>query len=151
MASKTTIYRRIREAKRLNCSVGDIPDNRGKHNNHPKGSSHYKWNNQMMRDHQGYVVDRVGCSHPLADSNGYVREHIMVMVSAIGRGISANEVVHHINRDRSDNRIENLQLMTSSEHNALHIKEDSRRDRTTGRLLDGREWNEIPGNEIVKE
>jgi hypothetical protein len=34
-----------------------------------------------------------------------------------------NEVVHHINHNRQDNRSENLQLMKQSEHTRLHSNE----------------------------
>ena len=34
-----------------------------------------------------------------------------------------DEVVHHINHKRNDNRIENLQLMTFKEHASLHMRE----------------------------
>jgi len=38
------------------------------------------------------------------------------MEQHVGRKLSFNEVVHHINNIRTDNRIENLQLMDRSEH-----------------------------------
>lgn len=60
-------------------------------------------------------------SHPYCDKDGYVREHRLVMEKFLGRYINKNEVVHHINHDGLDNRIENLQLMTRSEHTKLHI------------------------------
>lgn len=62
-------------------------------------------------------------SHPCAAKDGYVLEHILVMEEKIGRIISRDEVVHHINHIRDDNRIENLQLMTFKEHAALHMRE----------------------------
>jgi hypothetical protein len=61
--------------------------------------------------------------HPNAASDGYVMEHRLVMERCIGRYLCENEVVHHINYNRSDNRIENLKLMTASEHMSLHMKE----------------------------
>jgi hypothetical protein len=61
--------------------------------------------------------------HPMATKQGYVAEHRLVMEQAIGRYLEAGEVVHHINHDRGDNRIENLRLMSDSEHRAMHMRE----------------------------
>ena len=47
-------------------------------------------------------------------------EHRFVMEQHIGRSLRSGEVVHHINEDRLDNRIENLQLMTKGEHATHH-------------------------------
>lgn len=47
-------------------------------------------------------------------------EHQLVMECLIGRHLNANECVHHINFIRDDNRKENLELMTISEHMSLH-------------------------------
>ena len=62
--------------------------------------------------------------HPYANKSGKVREHTYVMCNTIGRTLRSDECVHHINRNRSDNRISNLRLMTISEHSLLHQVED---------------------------
>jgi len=47
-------------------------------------------------------------------------EQYIVMEELIGRPVKKGEVVHHKNGDRADNRVENLDLMTKSEHSSLH-------------------------------
>lgn len=50
----------------------------------------------------------------------YRSEHRTLVEQAIGRELSAKEVVHHINEDKLDNRLENLAVLTRSEHASLH-------------------------------
>jgi len=47
--------------------------------------------------------------------------HRIIMEEKIGRKLLSSEIVHHINEDKLDNRLENLQLMTRKEHNKLHF------------------------------
>lgn len=78
--------------------------------------------------------------------NGYIEitmgenkgrlEHVVVMEREIGRRLYANECVHHKDHDRANNDLENLQLMTRTEHARLHALENiNRRQRDEkGRL-----------------
>lgn len=60
--------------------------------------------------------------HPMSNSDGYIMEHVLVMEALIGRHLTEEECVHHINEKRNDNRAENLKLMTKSEHMSYHSK-----------------------------
>jgi hypothetical protein len=75
----------------------------------------------MRTESQGsgylYVVIE---GHPMADSRGRVLLHRYVMSNHIGRNLFDSEIVHHINRDLADNRIENLKIMSMGEHTKLH-------------------------------
>lgn len=60
--------------------------------------------------------------HPNARKNGYVSEHVLVMSRILGRPLRSDEVVHHRNEDRLDNRPENLEVMLRSKHLSHHHK-----------------------------
>lgn len=74
------------------------------------------------KHNQGYILAYVP-KHPNAHKDGYVMLHTILMERKLGRYLSNDEVVHHINHDKSDNRIENLMLMTKYEHRSMHMKE----------------------------
>jgi hypothetical protein len=50
-------------------------------------------------------------------------EHRLVMEIHLGRKLLSNEIVHHINGDSKDNRLENLQLMSQADHIREHLPE----------------------------
>ena len=58
--------------------------------------------------------------HPKANKYGYVLFHRITVENHLNRVLFDNEVVHHINHNKLDNRIENLQGMLISEHTRLH-------------------------------
>jgi hypothetical protein len=95
-------------------------DMRGKHGNHIKSDQHHRWNSGQIITQKGYVKVRVGSSHPLADSNGYVMEHMLIWVSAGNPLSDKDHVIHHKNKCKTDNRIENLQIVTRQEHERIH-------------------------------
>ena len=54
---------------------------------------------------------------------GQRHEHRAVAEQKLGRTLVKGEIVHHINGDKFDNRPENLEVMTQSEHIKHHLTE----------------------------
>ena len=88
------------------------------------GEKHWNWKGGRTIAWNGYALVKISADHPFASmrgNNGYVRQHRLVMAVAIGRALSPEEVVHHINEDRLDNRLENLVLLSGQgSHNTIH-------------------------------
>ena len=80
----------------------------------------------MDKFHKGFIISHNGYrllmakDHPKKDCKGYVREHILIMEAHLGRYLTSDEVVHHIDENKLNNDISNLQLMTKWEHKSYH-------------------------------
>lgn len=86
----------------------------------PKGEEHYNWKGGIRKGgKEGYTREKCP-AHPYCDDRGYVLQHRLVMEKHLGRQLLPTEVVHHINRDTNDNRIENLMVYNKGEHTTLH-------------------------------
>ena len=83
------------------------------------GEKHPKWNGGKTINKSGYVLIR-NKKDPLCNKNGYNLEHRLIIQKNIGRNLTDDEVIHHINGDKKDNRIENLLILSKSEHSVLH-------------------------------
>lgn len=79
------------------------------------------WTGGRKKSREGYSLVRLQPNHPLrcmAHRDGYVLEHRFVMAEQLGRPLTENEIVHHINNIRDDNRPENLQLLVRNKYHA---------------------------------
>ncbi len=85
------------------------------------GSKAQNWKGGRIKTDKGYI-EIWQPYHPLANKRGYVYEHRLIMEKKLNRFLTPKEIVHHINRIRDDNRIENLELFKSnSEHSKYHL------------------------------
>lgn len=90
------------------------------------GKDHPMYRDGRIKTADGYIY--VVCrDHPYKIKNGRVFEHRLVMEKKIGRYLKPEEVVHHINEDKSDNRIENLFLF-KDDRNHHHFHHEFNKD-----------------------
>ena len=78
------------------------------------GDQHRLWRGGQCLSSNGYRL-------LLVSIGKYEPEHRIEMEKHIGRKLRKEEIVHHVNRNRLDNRIENLEIMTPGEHSRLHM------------------------------
>ena len=100
----------------------------------PKGKENPAWKGGLTyRRRKGNYGDvkYVRCREDfmsMARSDGYVMEHRIIVAISLGRSLTRTEVVHHINHDCMDNRLENLMLFANNaehkryEHSTGHFR-----------------------------
>jgi len=71
-------------------------------------------------------------AHPFTDSKGYIRRSRLVAERYLGRYLFPKEVVHHINRDKSDDHPENLYLFPSE---SAHLSYEKNRLKDRNKIL----------------
>lgn len=109
---------------KIHHHVRGIPDYLNHHRPNPwrhhnligRKNPHYKTGKHISST--GYV--RV--LNPSHGRSSYFFEHRLIMESHIGRKLMRHEVVHHVNGNKTDNRLENLQLMQNCDHSRMHAK-----------------------------
>jgi len=81
-----------------------------------------------------------------ATKNGYVKRSILVAEKTFNHSLKDNEIVHHINKNKSDDRPQNLIIMTRNKHMALHKNSKGykwtkkQREKLSKSLLGNQNW-----------
>ncbi len=94
-----------------------------------KGEENQNWKGGRFEDKEYIYCYRP--DHPYATKAGYVVEHRLVMEEYLGRYLDPMEIVHHRDRNRKNNKIENLMVYVSqSKHMSMeHNPEKDMSDR----------------------
>ena len=95
------------------------PESNKKRSNSLKGEKGSGWKGGVsFNNGYKYIFNP---KHPFRSNRGYIAEHRIVMEKYLGRYLTNNEIVHHINGKKTDNRIDNLMLFpTNTAHLAYH-------------------------------
>ena len=94
------------------------PTNRGFESHRGNMNNHIDWARESRMAGGRICVYAPG--HPGANNRGYALRSRLVMEESLGRILSPDEHVHHVNGDELDDRIENLSVMSRSEHALAH-------------------------------
>ncbi len=84
------------------------------------------WKGGKRTDYFGYVWIKLPTDdffYSMTNHIGCVREHRLVMAKSLSRNLHGWELVHHKNRIKDDNRIENLQLVSDLGHKQIIVLE----------------------------
>ena len=92
----------------MKSRADNFGDRKGNNNGNWKGGKHHR--------KDGYKLIRIGIISSNFKGARYKLEHRIVMEKHLKRPLLRSEIVHHINGNKSDNRIKNLKIMTQAEH-----------------------------------
>lgn len=98
-----------------------------------KGENNPSWNGGVKITKDGYKLIHKP-DHPFRNSQGYVLEHRLVMEDHLGRYLTPEEVVHHEDKNRLNNDIDNLTL-TSGHSEHAKIENEFRERDSYGRYI----------------
>lgn len=85
--------------------------------------SFYKgWRYQQSRKNGNKYILLHKPHYEGSGKSGYIREHRYVMEQHLGRKLLKKEVVHHVDGNTLNNKIENLTVMDKKEHDRMNVK-----------------------------
>ena len=99
---------------------GKPPHNKGKKlPPEKKGKNHPSWKGGTFLSSDGYVMRYVG-KRSGCGWESYKKEHILIAEELLDRKLTRSEVVHHIDGDKTNNKVDNLHITDSAGHRLAH-------------------------------
>ena len=83
--------------------------------NRARGERNHNWKGGRRKHTEGYMTILI--------DGAYILEHRHVMQQHLKRKLQRREHVHHLNGDKLDNRLENLEIISAKEHGKKHCHE----------------------------
>ena len=102
----------------------------------------------ISKSGEGYLMIHLK-NHPMAGHNGYVYLHRLIYAEYIGRNLKSDEIIHHKNGNKLDNRIENLQLVNMSQHRTIHNLTKIYKHKANPTIIKGLYLNGYSGRQIA--
>jgi hypothetical protein len=106
------------------------------------GKNNPRWNGGRKTHGHGYILV-ASPDHPYRDKQGYVREHRLVVESRVGRYLRPEEDVHHLDNNKKNNAIDNLELFPDR---ASHLRKYHQTGGETGWFQKG----QVPHNKYLE-
>lgn len=94
-----------------------------------KSESLISENGGKHKHSEGYIYILIGEKSPFISMRScrhYCLEHRLIMAQNLGRCLTSEEIVHHKNGIKDDNRLENLELLIDNRHNSLNARMKTR-------------------------
>lgn len=114
------LYEEYRKGNRICFFRGKTSWNKGKHGKESAG-----WKGGQIIDSKGYILMWMP-DHPNADGQGYVRRSHLVAEKTLGRYLFPNEITHHKNKTKADDKPENIKITTRERHMDFHRSANGR-------------------------
>ena len=93
---------------------------KGKTRPHLQKENSPNWKGGRYIDAHGYVMVHVGKNLEVKSKwESYQKEHVVVMEEQLGRKLTKDECVHHIDGNRQNNKLENLVVIPSNKHHKI--------------------------------
>lgn len=110
-----------------------------------RGSDNPIWKSDEKISYYGYRLIRMP-NHPFANCDGFVFEHRLIAEQYLltydtaiivdgKRYLSPNYIVHHKDKNKLNNNVDNLEIMKLGEHSSMHNKENPHPRDSLGRFM----------------